>query len=239
MEYYFTERYNIFENTKELVFTGKGYKHLAKVLRKKRGDQIEVTDGELSVYKCEIKSIDKDKIVCTIIRKKFDINESKRNVTLFISHLKNMNRFEMAIEKAVELGVKNIYPVFTEHTVNKKCISSIRLNRLKNIIISAVEQSQRCYLPKIHSSMSFDEMIKTSSSSKQKIVMYESADSKNNLRTEDKKEDETVLLIGPEGGFSKNEIATLNKNNWQVRSLGSRKLRAETAAIVSLYELLN
>jgi len=238
MEYYFTERNNIFENTKELIFTGKGYKHLIKVLRKKRGDRIEVTDGELSVYKCEIKSIDKDKIVCTIIGKEFDVNESKRNVTIFISHLKNMNRFEMAIEKAVEIGVKNIYPVITEHTVNKKCISSIRLNRLKSIIISAMEQSQRCYLPIIHSSLSFDELIKTSNHAKQKIVMYESADSKNKLSM-NKKEDDIALLIGPEGGFSMNEIEVLKKNNWQVRSLGSRKLRAETAAIVSLYELLN
>ena len=238
MEYYFTERNNIFENTNELIFSGKGYKHIVKVLRKQKGDQIEVTDGELSVYKCEIKSIDKDKIVCTIIRKEFDINELKNNVTLFISHLKNMNRFEMAIEKSVELGVKNIYPVITEHTVNKKGISSIRLNRLKSIIISAMEQSQRCYLPKIHSSLSFDELIKTSDDTEQKIVMYESADSINNI-SKDKTEDEVALLIGPEGGFSKNEIEILKNNNWQVRSLGSRKLRAETAAIVSLYELLN
>ena len=238
MEYYFTERNNIFENTKELIFTGKGYKHLIKVLRKKRGDQIEVTDGELSVYKCEIESIEKDKIVCNIIRKEFNVNESKRNVALYISHLKNMNRFEMAIEKSVELGVKNIFPVITEHTVNKKCISSIRLNRFKSIIISAMEQSQRCYLPKIHSSLSFDELIKTSDNTKQKIVMYESADSKSKISM-NKKEDDVTLLIGPEGGFSKKEIEILKKNNWQVRSLGSRKLRAETAAIVSLYELLN
>ncbi|MFC2093602.1 RsmE family RNA methyltransferase [Bacteroidota bacterium] len=238
MEYYYTERKNIFNKTKELIFTGKGYQHLAKVLRKKRGDQIEVTDGELNVYKCEIKSIDKDKIVCIIIGKEFDIHESKRNVTLFISNLKNMSRFEMAIEKAVELGVKNIYPVITEHTINKKSLSFTRLKRLKSIIISAMEQSQRCYLPKIHSSQSFDEMIKTSDNAKQKIVMYESADSKSKISM-NKKEDDVALLIGPEGGFSKNEIEVLKKNNWQVRSLGSRKLRAETAAIVSLYELLN
>ncbi len=238
MEYYFTDRTNIFENKKKLLFTGKGYKHLAKVLRMKSGEQIEVTDGGLNVYKCRIKSIDKNKIVCTIIRKKFNVNESKRSVTLFISHLKNMNRFEFAIEKAVELGVKNIIPVITEHTVNKKGISSIRLNRLKSIIISAMEQSQRCYLPKIHSSQSFDELIETSDKTKQKIVMYEFADSTSKISMNEK-EDDAALLIGPEGGFTKNEIDILLKNNWHVRSLGSRKLRAETAAIVSLYELLN
>ena len=68
--------------------------------------------------------------------------------------------------------------------------------------------------------------------------MYESADSKSKISM-NKKEDDVALLIGPEGGFSKKEIEILKKNNWQVRSLGSRKLRSETAAIVSLYELLN
>ena len=101
-----------------------------------------------------------------------------------------------------------------------------------------MEQSQRCYLPKIHSSLSFDELMKTSGNTEQKIVMYESADSKSKISM-NKKEDDVALLIGPEGGFSKNEIEILKKNNWQVRSLGSRKLRSETAAIVSLYELLN
>ena len=238
MEYYFTERNNIFENSKELIIAKRGYKHLVKVLRKKKGDIIFVTDGKLNLYNCEIESIEKDKLRCRIIKKEHNINEPSLNVKLFISHLKNMNRFEMAIEKSVELGVKEIFPVITEHTINKKGLSDSRLNRLRGIITSAMEQSQRCYLPKLHASLDFAGMLNASKDCKKKIVMYELAGSKNIIKTE-KNEKEIALLIGPEGGFSKVEIKILIENNWQVKSISSRKLRAETAAIVSLYELLN
>ena len=238
MEFYFTERNNIFENSKELIITKREYKHLVKVLRKKKGDIIFVTDGKLNLYKCEIESIEKDKLKCRIIKKENNINEPSLNVKLFISHLKNMNRFEMAIEKSVELGVNEIFPVITKHTINKKGLSDSRLNRLEGIITSAMEQSQRCYLPKIHASLDFAEMLNASKNCKKKIVMYESAGSENRIKT-GKNDKEISLLIGPEGGFSNEEIEILTENNWLVKSICSRKLRAETAAIVSLYELLN
>jgi 16S rRNA (uracil1498-N3)-methyltransferase len=238
MEYYFTERNNIFVDRNKLNIKGNGYRHLIKVLRKKRGDAVKVTDGKLNVYDCEIDEIEKDKIICRILKKRYNINEPETSITLFLSHLKNMNRFELAVEKSVELGVKGIFPVITEYTVNKKALSTSRLNRLNGIIISAMEQSQRCFLPEIHSSLSFEELLNTTCDVKQKIAMYEFADKKNKININGYIS-EVALLIGPEGGLSNNEIDILKKNDWKMKSLGSRKFRAETAAIVSLYKLLN
>jgi 16S rRNA (uracil1498-N3)-methyltransferase len=236
MEYYYTPKENI--NKNYLYIKGDEHKHLAKVLRKKIGDKIEVTDGELSVYECKIIEIEKEQIKCEIINKKQNINEPEIKIRLFIGQLRNHDRFEFAIEKAVELGVKEIYPLVSKYTVSSERLNETKLKRLSKIIISAMSQSQRCFLPVLHKSVSFDELLKVTENNNEKIVMYEFSGSENKL--DEKISSDTIdLLIGPEGGFSEDEIDQLRDNGWKVKSLGERKLRAETAAIVSLYRILN
>jgi 16S rRNA (uracil1498-N3)-methyltransferase len=236
MEYYYTPKENIDKDF--LYIKGDEYKHLAKVLRKKIGDKIEVTDGELNVYGCSIAEITKDYIKCEIIEKKYNVNEPELKIRLFIGQLRNPDRFEFAIEKAVELGVTEIYPVITQYVVSKEKLNETKLKRLSKIIISAMSQSQRCFLPVLHKSLSFDELLSVTKNDKEKIVMYEFSGADNRL---DEKNDNGYidLLIGPEGGFSETEIENLQSNGWKIKSLGERKLRAETAAIVSLYSILN
>ncbi|HEX2788016.1 MAG TPA: RsmE family RNA methyltransferase [Ignavibacteria bacterium] len=236
MEYYYTPKENI--NKNYLYIIGDERKHLAKVLRKKIGDKIEVTDGELSVYECKIIEIEKERIKCEIINKKHNVNEPALKIRLFIGQLRNHDRFEFAIEKAVELGVNQIYPVISKYTVTNEKLNETKLKRLSKIIISAMSQSQRCFLPILHKSVSFDELLELTRNDKEKIVMYEFSGSENKL--DEKISSDTInLLIGPEGGFSEDEINQLKNNGWKVKSLGERKLRAETAAIVSLYRILN
>ncbi len=237
MEFYYTTKDKINLEKNNLVIENFEYDHLVKVLRKKNGDKITITDGVYNIYHCEITNINGKQIICDILKRDSNLNEPEINVSLYLSILRNPSRFEFAVEKAVELGVKSIHPVITDHTAGKSSLSITKLERLNKIMISAKGQSQRCILPKLYNSVPFSEMIELEKTKINKVVMYEySEDSKkfsydNNSR-------EVVLLIGPEGGFSKKEITLLIETNWQIKSLGRRKLRADTAAIVSLYELL-
>ncbi|MEO8210422.1 MAG: RsmE family RNA methyltransferase, partial [bacterium] len=229
MEYYYTPKEKVDLENKELTVDDFEFWHLTKVLRKRAGERLTVTDGERNIYYCEILKIEKDKLFCEILGQDFNLFEPGINVTLCLSPLRNPSRFEFAIEKAVELGVTGIQPVITEFTVNKNSYSKQKLDRLNKIIIGAMGQSQRCYLPKLYNSISLTELMASQNETDNKIVMYESSDdnSKSNL---DKNSNDVLLLIGPEGGFSKDEIILLKKNEWQVKSLGNRKLRSETAA---------
>lgn len=236
MEYYYTPKENIEKDY--LYIRGDEHKHLSKVLRKKIDDEIEVTDGELNVYECRIVEIEKDFLKCEIIGTKHNLNEPEIKIRLFLAQLKNQDRFEFAVEKAVELGVTEIYPVITKYVVSKERLSETKLKRISKIIISAISQSQRCFLPILHKSLSFAELLETTKNDKEKFVMYEFSGVENRL---DEKNDNGYinLLIGPEGGFSEDEIENLRLNGWKIKSLGERKLRAETAAIVSIYSILN
>ncbi|MFA5404721.1 MAG: RsmE family RNA methyltransferase [Ignavibacteria bacterium] len=237
MEYYYTPVSNVDLKNNTLVLDDFEHKHLVKVLRKKIGDSIKITDGLRNIFDCKIVKISGNSIVCEILEKKYNLYEPEINLKLFIAPLRNNSRFEFAVEKAVELGVNSIHPVITEFTISKSSLSETKLDRYKKIIVSAMGQSQRCYLPGFDNVITFENMIISTKDSPNKIVMYEYADS-NRKSLIDKSINEISLLIGPEGGFSKKEINLLINNKWQVHSLGDRKIRAETAAIVSIFELL-
>lgn len=237
MEYYYTKASNVDLESKRLVLDDFEHRHIVKVLRKKTGDMLKITDGMGNIYDSKILSISSDKILCEIIEKSFNLYEPAIDLKLFIAPLRNNARFEFAIEKAVELGVNSIHPVASEYTVNKNSFSKTKLERFNKIIISAMGQSQRCFLPKLENVISFEEMISVTKNSPNKVVMYEYADSraKSGLNKEEK---EISLLIGPEGGLSEQEINLLRNSHWQAHSLGDRKIRSETAAIVAIFELL-
>jgi 16S rRNA (uracil1498-N3)-methyltransferase len=237
MEYYYTKSSNIDLENNRIVLDDFEHKHIIKVLRKKTGDILKITDGARNIYDCKILKISGDKVICGIIGKNYNLFEPEYNLKLFIAPLRNNTRFEFAIEKAVELGVSSIQAVAAEFTVNKTPFSKTKIERFNKIIISAMGQSQRCFLPEFKNIISFDDMIALTKNSPNKIVMYEYAES--SVKSEiNKNEKEISLLIGPEGGFSKQEMNKLITGKWQIHSLGDRKIRSETAAIVSIFELL-
>lgn len=237
MEYYYTPASNVDLKNKKLILEDFEHKHLVKVLRKKKGDEVKITDGQRNIFNCKIVKIADDSVICEILDVEHNLFEPDIKLKLFLAPLRNNSRFEYAIEKAVELGVDSIQPVITEFTVNKSSFSKSKLERYSKIIISAMGQSQRCFLPTFNNVITFDEMIKSTKNSPNKIVMYEYADTSSKSLV-DKSKKEISLLIGPEGGFSKREMDVLIKNNWQIHSLGDRKIRSETAVIVSVFELL-
>lgn len=236
MEYYVYEKLTPFKN-KATIENDTLNKHLFSVLRKKKGDFIEITDGEGNLFKCKIIYIDRNRIEIEIYNAEKVDNSTKINLTLFLSQLRNSSRFEFAIEKSVELGVNKIVPVITKNTVSKNHLSKNKLIRLKNIIKSATGQSQRCYLPEIINTIELKNIMEYAKG-ENNIVMYEFADFKNNFELKFNNYN-INLLIGPEGGFDEDELDFLLKNQWKTYSLGNRKVRAETAAVVSVYEILN
>jgi 16S rRNA (uracil1498-N3)-methyltransferase len=173
LEYYFSDSTNVFLKENKIFLTGDEYHHLSKVLRKKSGEIIQVTDGQYNIYECKIFQIDKNKIHCDILKKMSNLNEPSKNIHLYMAILKNMERFEFALEKAVELGISSFTPVITENCLNKSGLSVNRIKRLQNISKSAMKQSQRCYLPKISEQVQLDMLIKETMIFKNKIVMYE------------------------------------------------------------------
>lgn len=239
MEYYYTEPVNINTVSGTLFIKGFEHRHLSKVLRKTSGETITVTDGKRNIYKCTIVRITKDSIECSIDDVKHNLFEPEVNVRLYVSPLRNQDRFEFLIEKAVELGVFEIQPVITNRTVLKSSFSDTKLERFKKIIISAMSQSQRCYMPQINNIIDLDGLIDSSRESDVKYLYYEFAEENQAPKKKFKQSDNICILIGPEGGFEENEIQKLLKNKWQLRSLGKRKLRAETAAILSVFENIN
>lgn len=237
MEYYVIDFDNSLIAEGKVTLSGHLYHHLAVVLRKKANDVIDLTDGYGNIYTCRINEIDKKSLYCELIKTEKNLYEPDIKVRLFISPLRNQSRFEFAVEKTVEIGVAEIIPVITKYTVSKSIFSDIKIKRLKNIIKSGAGQSQRCIVPDLKDTVTFSEMIELTNDSEYKIVMYEHSDAEQNkhLKIENKRVD---LLVGPEGGFDSDEISLLRQNGWIVRSLGKRKFRAETAAIVSLFEII-
>lgn len=238
MEYYYTDNKNVDIENSRLIIEGFEYKHLARVLRKKEGDNVTITDGKRNIYECKIVEITKTEIICKILSTEYDLHEPRIKVHLFVSPLRNSDRFEFLIEKVVELGVFEIYTIVSKYTVINSRFSETKMSRLRKIIVGAMGQSQRCYLPVIHNTMSIDEMLEITKGKNNKVVYYEHA-SNSDINKENKSTEEMYILIGPEGGFDTKEIDRLINNNWQVQSLGERKLRAETAAIISVFEQLN
>jgi len=235
MEYYYNENINL--SSSEIIIDGDEFKHLIKVLRKSSGDFINITDGKRNIYYSEIVKIEKNFLVCNVVDKKFNLYEPEKKIILYVAPLRNVNRFEFLIEKIVEIGVFEIVPVITEFTVNKNDFNETRYKRFRKIMISAVCQSQRCYLPVIKNAISFDNLLENTSKEMNRVVYYEFSD-KNDSFNYLKDSDTISVLVGPEGGFSKNEVTKLKQNNWQFASLGERKFRAETAAILGVYNLL-
>ena len=233
MEYYYTPKHYISSAT--LTIVDDEAKHLGRVLRKQQGEEIFVTDGEGSVYRCKINTMAKELIDCSIIEKLNSPNEPKIKVNLYQSLIKNPDRFEFAIEKAVELGVHTVHPVVTEHVINK---TTNKTERWQSIALAAMKQSQRCVLPKISEPVNFADALVSSKSELKLIADEKENDSRISIADIKDSPGTIDLFIGPEGGFTANEAELAVSQGYKILTLGARKFRSETAAIYTLSKLL-
>ena len=223
---------NLTETTTSFVFDKEESKHIIKVLRKKEGDILHVTNGLGFMFSAEITIASDSK--CTV-----KINGTKKqeapkfNLHLVVAPTKMNERYEWFLEKATEIGIQEITPIICEHSERKV----IKTDRFQKILESAMKQSLHYYLPKLNEPISFKDFIKTKKSGQLFIAHCEET-SKKLLKNELKTSQETTILIGPEGDFSVKEIQLAVENNFIPVSLGSTRLRTETAAIVACHSVV-
>ena len=204
--------------------------HAVKVLRLQGGTEITVVDGVGGYYKAKI--INPHPKHCT-----FEITESiqeygKRDFHLHIAiaPTKNMERLEWFIEKATEIGIDEITPLLCRFSERK----IIKSERLEKIIVSAAKQSVKAYFPILHPLCTFDELIKTHQVS-QKFIAHCYEEDKKLLQNVIQKSTDILILIGPEGDFSKEEVQKAMSVGFIPVSLGNSRLRTETAGVVACH----
>jgi 16S rRNA (uracil1498-N3)-methyltransferase len=203
-------------------------KHIIQVLRMKIGEQLLLTDGKGNLFTCRITDDHKKKTVVKIQESKYK-GQGSRKISVAISLLKNANRFEWFLEKATELGVTEIIPLICERTEKLH----FRFDRMKNILISAMLQSQQVWLAQLQEPTKLEE-ITTGSHYAQKFIAHCADDAKVDLSEAiNSTTDSQIILIGPEGDFTKDEIELAKKNHFVAVTLGETRLRTETAGIVA------
>ena len=200
-------------------------KHLSKSLRKKVGDIIRITNGDGLEIKGNIIRLGKN-IKVNVINK---VKHKKRAISIHIamSPLKNPSRFEWFVEKSTEIGISEITPLITKFSEKKK----VNISRLNKIVISSMKQSNQFYIPKVNPITSFDEFLKLNKDYKL-IAHLKNNNSFNNKSIGNK--DKIVVMIGPEGGFSEEEILKANKEKIKEISFGKNRFRSETAGVFAV-----
>lgn len=202
-------------------------RHLRDVLRLRVSDQVQVFDGEGKEFLCEIETIGKKESVLTIIEEIAPkSSESNLNLTLAVAILKG-EKFDLVIQKAVELGVSKFIPITTKRTDVKLKDADKRLERWQRIILEASKQCGRAKLMKIESPISFESLVKKSGD--EKFALFSERNGENFSAI--KPSLNITTIIGSEGGWEDSEIELAQNNGVQIVTLGGRILRAETAVI--------
>jgi 16S rRNA (uracil1498-N3)-methyltransferase len=205
-------------------------KHAIRVLRLKPGDQVQLIDGQGGFYLAEIADTHPKKCKLNIIQATKDFQKRNFHLHIAIAPTKNIDRFEWFLEKCTEIGIDEITPLLSEHSERKV----IKPERLEKILISAIKQSLKSYLPKLNKLTSFRDFVHSTNASN-KFIAHCNAGDKNHLKNEIKAGEDILLLIGPEGDFSPEEIDRAKENGYQEISLGRARLRTETAGIVACH----
>jgi 16S rRNA (uracil1498-N3)-methyltransferase len=204
-------------------------KHIAKVLRKNTGDLLHLTNGKGQLIKAKLSMVSPKNCVVELLEIK-EIPASKTAIHMLVAPTKNISRFEWFLEKATELGVYKITPVLCDRSERKH----IKYERFEKIIHAALKQSLRAYAPILEPLTPLKEI-----EVNRPTFMAHCEDSpKESLKSAVNGQANCSILIGPEGDFSKAEIAWANEQNIAAVHLGSNRLRTETAALAALHTAL-
>lgn len=236
MHRFFVDRSQVAED--RVWITGGDVNHIKNVLRMKVGDELEASDGSNRVYSCRIFRMESERIEAEIFAVRESFAELPARIYLFQGIPKG-DKMEWIIQKAVELGVYAVVPVRTNRVVvqfDRKKEES-KLKRWNRIAESAAKQSGRTVIPEVLPVMGFEEVCNFIKDFECKMIPYECAEGMEQTRrlVEGIKPGNRVgILIGPEGGFEKDEVETALQNGIEAVSLGKRILRTETAGMVVL-----
>jgi 16S rRNA (uracil1498-N3)-methyltransferase len=232
LPYFFKE--DIDFSGKEVVFDEESSKHIVQVLRMKPGELLQVTDGKGKFITAEIIGDHKKRCAVKILSSKHTAR-SFRKRSIAISLLKNTSRFEWFLEKATEIGVQEVIPLICERTEKQH----FRHERMKNICTSAMLQSQQVWLPDLHQPKSFKALFGELRHHQKFIAHCLEKEKRSLADLIDNNLPSQVILIGPEGDFTDDEIEFAINHECLPVTLGETRLRTETAGIVAAAILVN
>jgi len=229
-------------------FSEEESRHVLHVLRKKEGDPVQFVDGKGGFFTGVIHEVGKRHFTVKITSTQLEFGKRNFRLHLAVAPVKNVERFEWFLEKATEIGVDEITPLRCEHSER----THLRLDRLEKIVLAAVKQSLRAYLPKLDKLTDFEQFVKDfgfgisdfgsaaeirnpKSQIQNRFIAHCQKVDLPHLKNLCRAGQDVLILIGPEGDFSPAEIALAERHGFVSASLSKARLRTETAGVVACH----
>ena len=200
--------------------------HFIHVIRFSQGKQIEVTDGKGTRALCKAIQVSKKQVLLNVLEKEI-FPSPQRRLHVAIAPTKNIDRFEWFVEKATELGIAEITPLICRHSERK----TLKLDRIQKLVVSAARQSQHYFFPLVNVEVSFEKFLESINENSDSAFIAHCEESLKQEARELASTTNAIVLIGPEGDFSHDEIENALKKGLKALSLGNSRLRTETAGL--------
>ena len=223
---------DITEHTTQIIFDKEESRHLGKVLRKQEGDAVHVTNGKGFLFEGTLQLVGPKQCLANVV----SVSEQAPlpyRLHLAVAPTKLNDRYEWFLEKATEIGIHAITPIICEHSERKV----IKPERYEKILVSAMKQSLNMHLPVLHPAVSFSEFLAKQHTEELQCIAHCEETARTLLKKVLLPKQSTLLLIGPEGDFSEKEIDKAVAKEFRPVSLGTSRLRTETAAIVACHSV--
>ena len=202
--------------------------HAAKVMRRQVGDEVEVVDGVGSWYRVKLTEVTKTRVVGTVLEERREYNEPAASLRIGLGMLRSRQRMDIFLEKATELGITDIFPLVTDNSSAR----IIPVDRARRVMIAAVKQCRRSRIPQLHVPRPLEQML-SGNLDGLRCIAYAGAPRDLGEIVRSHPGMATTVLVGPESGFSDQEISHARSCGYIGVSLGPRRLRSETAALVA------
>ena len=207
--------------------------HCVRVLRLKEGEEVEVVDGKGHLHLCRILNANAKNCAVEIVGTTDVKPHWGCRITVAIAPTKNMDRMEWMAEKVTEMGVDRIVPLLCRYSERKV----LKTERLRKILVAAMKQSLKAYLPRVDSPMPLRELLELPCAGSRLIAHCEESGNRTPLGEAFGPREQVLILIGPEGDFSSDEIRSALDSGFRAVSLGRSRLRTETAGVVAAHSV--
>ena len=208
-------------------------KHCIRVLRKKAGDTLHLTNGKGTIFKAEITNAKPKACELSIVEVTEEFQKRPYRLHMAVAPTKSIDRFEWFLEKATEIGVDTITPLLCENSERK----IVKQDRIERVVVAAMKQSIKAYKPKVNPLQSFNDFFSQSNSEEVKLIAHCYESDKSTINNRYKAGENICILIGPEGDFTLNEVNEALKYGCKPISLGNSRLRTETAGVVACHTI--
>jgi len=208
-------------------------KHCVRVLRLPVGSVVNLVDGKGGFYTAEITSDNPKKVNLSILRVEHEFHKRNHYLHIAVAPTKNIDRIEWFLEKATELGIDEITPIISDRSERRV----VKEDRLNKVITAAVKQSIKAYHPKLNDALSYDAFMKIPFEGDKLIAHCIDNDEKKYISDLINPHQKYLILIGPEGDFTADEVNLALNKGFKALTLGANRLRTETAALAVCFEV--